>query len=108
MQKAWQQIVTNLDGYIIELPTTPKMKREPVWFSATSNGEEILVNKATNNLPSSRITATRTLTYDKFQEVYPLYLRREKGESVSKEVTAITLNSVYYFSQIKHLVREQV
>jgi hypothetical protein len=63
------------------------------------------VNKAIKNKPSSSLTAVRVLTYETFKKVYPLYLKREKGESVSAEVTKITVNQVYYFSVIKHLCK---
>lgn len=100
--QAWTAIVKNLEGKTIELPTVPKTKKVPVWFSASANGEIVFINQAIDNQPSSKLSATRILRYNTFQKVYPLYLRREKGEPVSSEVSAITVNQVYYFSLIKH------
>ena len=91
----------------MEFPTTPKNKRDPVWFSAFFDGDIILINKAVNNRPSSNLKMPRKLIYNIFQKVFPLYLRRERGERVSAEVTAITVDSVYYFSLIKHLCNEE-
>jgi hypothetical protein len=68
-------IISNLDSNFKEFSTIPKINRKPVWFSASTNGEVILINNANE---------------------------REKGEPVSKEVTAITLNQVYYFYLIKY------
>ena len=62
------------------------------------------VNSAKSNEPSSKISSTRKLKYNNFIEVYPLYIKRENGEKVSQEVTNKTVNQVYYFSLIKHLV----
>lgn len=91
----------------MEFSTTPKTKRDPVWFSAIFDGDVILINKAINNRPSSNLKMPRKLTYKTFQKVFPLYLRRERGESVSAEAKAITVNQVYYYSLIKHLCNEE-
>ncbi|WP_391122496.1 hypothetical protein [Psychrobacillus sp. L3] len=102
--QAWNEIVNRLKGNRIELPTVPKVKKDPVWFSATTNGETIFINKAIEHKPSSKLTVERRLKYSTFEKVYPLYLRRENGEQVSSEVTAITVNQVYYFSLIRHFI----
>lgn len=96
-------IISKLIDGNIELPTVPKTKKTPVWFTAATDGNTIFINEAVNNRPSSKLMNERKLTYKEFQKVYPLYLRREKGELVSSQVTAITRNQVYYFSLIKHL-----
>lgn len=101
-QQAWNKIINRLQGNIIELPTVPITNRVPVWFSATTDGKTIFINEAIDHNPSSKLSMQRKLNYRTFQKVYPLYLRRERGEAVSSEVTAITVNQVYYFSLIKH------
>lgn len=100
--KAWNTIINRLEGNRIELSTVPKTKKIPVWFSATTNRETIFINEAIDHKPSSRLSVQRVLNYKTFEKVYPLYLRRKNGERVSSEVTAITVNQVYYFSLIKH------
>ena len=90
----------------MELPTVPKTSRVPVWFSATTNGDIIFINEALDHKPSSKLSAERKLNYSNFKKVYPLYLRRENGESVSSEITAVTVNQVYYFSLIKHFASD--
>ncbi|MDP4087372.1 MAG: hypothetical protein Q8934_22670 [Bacillota bacterium] len=102
-KQIWNTIVAKLTGNRVELPTIPKTKKIPVWFSATTDGEAIFIDKATDHRPSSKLSVQRNLKYSTFQKVYPLYLRRERGDAVSREVTAITVNQVYYFSLIKHL-----
>jgi hypothetical protein len=104
-QEAWQVIVLKLIDNQLELPTVPKIKKNPVWFTASTDGDVIFIDTAINHHPSSQITTRRTLTYSNFQKVYPLYLRREKCEPISKEVSAVTVNQVYYFSLIKHLIK---
>jgi hypothetical protein len=107
-KEAWNAIISRLTGNKMELPTVPKNKKVPVWFSASTDGNTIFIDRATDHISSSKISSQRKLTYRTFQKVYPLYLRREKGEAVSKEVTSITVNQVYYFSLIKHLASEKV
>lgn len=103
MQNIWNKIIKSLSNVEKEFPTTPKTNKNPVWFSASTDGNKIYIDEAKSNKPSSKLKTKRTLTYDNFKDVYPLYIRRENGEKVSKEVTNITRNQVYYFSLIKHL-----
>lgn len=100
--EAWSEIIKRVRGNEIELPTVPKTKKVPVWFSVTTDGETIYINEAVEHTPSSKLSVQRRLKYSTFEKVYPLYLRREKGEPVSKEVSAVTVDQVYYFSLIKH------
>ncbi|SEP93250.1 hypothetical protein SAMN05216232_1361 [Virgibacillus subterraneus] len=85
------------------MPTVPKTKKVPVWFSASKDGTIIFINKAFDHTPSSKLSSERKLDYNTFQKVYPFYLKRENGEAVSSVVSAVTVNQVYYFSVIKHL-----
>lgn len=101
----WKKIIAQIPDNVIELPTVPKTKRIPVSFKATTDGSIIYMNKAKENRHSSKLSMERRLTYKIFEKVLPLYLRRENGEAVSREVTAITLDQVYYFSLISNLCR---
>ena len=100
---SWQKILESLGDKTIELKTIPKTNKTPIWFSTYKEEDNIYIDCAKENVPSSKITTRRKLIFKDFRNVYPLYLKRENGESVSKEVTKITLNQVYYFSLIKHL-----
>lgn len=104
-KEVWNNVIEKLSEGKLELPTTPKNKRTPVWFTARTDGDLIYISEAIHNRPSSKLSMDRKLTYSKFEEVYPLFLRREKGESVSSEVTTITVNQVYFFSLMKHFLR---
>ncbi|VYT68347.1 hypothetical protein [Clostridium tertium] len=104
VENAWEIIINRLFNKRQELSTLPKTNKKPIWFSAISDGNIISINKASINEPSSKITAERKLTYTNFKEVYPLFIKRENDEKVSKEVSNKTRNQVYYFSLIGHLV----
>ncbi|SPF53365.1 hypothetical protein SBF1_660006 [Candidatus Desulfosporosinus infrequens] len=53
--QAWNTIVSKLEGNRMEFPTVPRTKRKPVWFSATTDGEIIYINEASDNKPLSEI-----------------------------------------------------
>ncbi|MFC4557298.1 hypothetical protein ACFO3D_03620 [Virgibacillus kekensis] len=99
----WNSIIRRLEGRRVELPTVPKTKKAPVWFSASTDGTIIFINKAFDHTRSSKLSTERKLDYNTFQKVYPFYLRRENGEAISSEVSDVSVNQVYYFSVIKHL-----
>jgi len=69
----------------------------------TTDGESVFINNAIFNRPSCNLKVSRRLYYKTFAKVYPLYLKRENGEQVSKEVSRITVDKVYYFSLIRFL-----
>lgn len=106
MKVVWDRIIEGLSKSEREFPTTPKQNKEPVWFLASTDGEKVYINEAVENKPSSSLKYRRVLTYDNFKDIYPIHIRRENGEKVSKEATDATRNQVYYFSLINHLGAE--
>lgn len=50
----------------------------------------------------------RKLTFKDFQKIYPIYLKRESGQSVSKEAIAATVNQVYFYPIIKNILKEHI
>jgi len=102
-RKAWDTILNNFGTETFEFPTILKVKRTPVWFSAYAEGNKIIIDKAINNRPSSKLKAKRILYYQQFVDVLPLYYKRKNGERVSKELVEETGNSVYFLSVIKHM-----
>lgn len=103
LNEAWSKIINSLQNEPIELPTTPKANRIPIWFTVSTRNNKIFINRATVNSPSSKISKERILTFSEFEKIYPIHLKREMGESVSKEATQTTRNQVYWFSIIKYL-----
>lgn len=99
----WNNILDKLGENKREFKTVPKTNKQPIWFSAYREDRYVYVESAIENMPSSKISTRRKLSFKVFEKVYPLYLKRENGEAVSKEVIKVTVNQVYYFSLIKHL-----
>lgn len=108
MQNKWQKIINDLKNNPRDLHTVPKTNKKHLWFYAYTDGEKIYVTNAKENTPSSKISSTRTLDFASFEKIYPIHLRREKGESVSQEATATTRNQVYWYSIITFCFQEDV
>lgn len=106
MLNKWQTIISDLKNNPRDLHTVPKSNAKPRWFYAYTDGDKIYVTNAKEHTPSSKISTPRKLKFSTFEKVYPIHLRREKGESVSQEATATTVNSVYWYSIITFCLQE--
>jgi len=100
--ECWNQLISSLKGTNREFSTTPKTKVTPKWFSACTDGVKIFISNATAHKPSCTIKGERKLDFKQFEKILPLYLRREQGDSVSKEAAQSTFNQVYWYSLIHH------
>ncbi len=98
----WNQLLSSLKGTNQEFPTTPKREVTPKWFSASTDGTKIFISKAVNHQPASSLRGVRKLDFKEFEKIFPLYLRREQGDSVSAEASQSTFNQVYWYSLIYH------
>ena len=101
--KEWKAIIKNLTNGPFELRTVPMNNKDFMWFSASTDGEKIYIDKALKRKPSCKITSTRVLKYETFKNIYPIYLRREKGEKVSVEASSVTVDKSYYYTLIKYM-----
>lgn len=106
MQEKWEKIINLIGDKSIEIKTYPKINKEALWFSVSTDRNNIYIDIAKENLPSVKIKKRSPLTIHEFKEIYPIYLKREKGESVSKEAREITYNSVYYYGIIKYILEK--
>jgi len=84
--------------------THPQRNSQPRWFYAYSDGSAICIENSRGKHPSCSISEKRKLEHDKFSAVYDLYLRREKGDSVTKEIGSITRQASYWFGAIHAMI----
>lgn len=98
MKDNWLWIINDLRSNPRDLHTIPRSNKQPLWFYAYSDGTYIYVSNAKDHSPSSRIAVPRKLWFAEYERIYPIYLRREKGESVSREALAVTNNQVYWYA----------
>jgi hypothetical protein len=104
--KIWQKLLSDLSNGKTDIQTTPMNSRKPSWFSAEVVNDKIVVDNSVEKLPSCNLKSPRVLSWKKFQEVFPYYIRRKGGEKVSKEVTGITRHQVYYYGLIRKAVSD--
>ncbi len=102
-REAWQKIITELSATPGDFKTVPKTRREPVWFFAKTDGDNIYVNNAKQMRPSSRLTTPRIITYADFNTVRSYYSRWSSGEvGVRDEVRQLSRNTAYIFALIDY------
>jgi len=103
--EAWQKIITGLLQIPRDLKTVPKIKRDPLWFYASTDGSFIYVNNAVDKKPSCNLTASRKITYKDFEIVYQYYSKWVSGEvGVRDEVRRRSRNTAYIFALISYYV----
>jgi len=91
MEKVWQSIIRSLTENPRDVQTTVKSdKKIPLWFHTSvisgKNGDVLIIENAKLNSPSVSLSQKRRIYEKDFYVVYPFYLRRENGESVSSEL----------------------
>ncbi len=99
----WHKTIRAFSTTEIELHTQPKQRnRKPLWFAVYSDGNTIYVSRAKDHTPSSEISHPRRLTYSEFNKIYPIYLKRKTGSSVSREAAIISHNQVYWYAIMEY------
>jgi hypothetical protein len=104
--ETWQKLLSVLSNRKTDIQTTPMNSRKPLWFSAEVVKDKIVIDNAVEKFPSCNLKSPRVLSWKKFQEVFPYYIRRNEGEEVSKEVTSITRHQVYYYGLIRQAMSD--
>lgn len=100
MEQLWERLLQSIIKESRDFQMHPKTNKTPIWFHAISDGKVIYITSAQSHRPSSSISSPRRLSFEAFTSIYPLHLRCEKGESVSKEAQQITRNQVYWYGLI--------
>ena len=95
------KIIMDLKNNPRDLKTQP-LNREGIWFYAYVHSNNIYVDTARSNTPSSKMRKPQKLNLNEFEVIYPIYLRRISGEKVSCEALEATRNQVYWFSLFKN------
>lgn len=106
MKEKWERLIKLIGNKSIEIHTYSKIKKQPLWFSVSTDGNKIYVDKAKENFPSSELNKQRPLGFRDFEKIYPLYLERENGEILGEERRKKSANSSYWFGIIKYILEE--
>lgn len=100
-KKAWDEIFTKARLLEFEIQTVPSVKRDPLWFQVSTQGNYLIVSKAKKNRSSVNLSHDRKITYRDFEFVYGYYDRWLKGETgVRHEVSRKSRNTAYIFAII--------
>lgn len=97
--KQWEEILKSYTTNPRDVHTQPLTKRTALWFYVYVEDGKLYVDRAKNNEPSSNLSKRRMLAseVEKSAIMYDIYQRRKRGEEVSHEATAITVNQVYWY-----------
>ena len=68
-----------------------------MWFYVWTEGRDLYVANSKEHTPSSTIKGRRRLKPDECETMLQLYKRRCRGESVSREAIAASVNQVYWY-----------
>ncbi len=105
MYDKWSIIIKELKSNPRDLHTLPTNNSQARWFFAYTDGDRIFIEQAKSNYPSSKISTRRILDYNGFKKIHPIYVRRKRGENVSSEASAITMNQSYWYPVIKECLK---
>lgn len=67
------------------------------WFYVWAEGNGLYVANSKSHTPSSKIQGRRRLNPSECDTLLDLYKRRCRGEAVSKQAIAATVNQVYWY-----------
>lgn len=97
----WSSIIAQLKENDKELTTVPSNNREPLWFNAYVENENLYVQNSIRNHPSTKMSQRRKISKKDFDALYLYYYRWANGERhLRQEVTALSRNTTYIFALI--------
>jgi hypothetical protein len=100
-QIIWDKIHDKARLSEFEIQTVPQVRREPLWFQVSTQGNYLIISKARNNRPSVNLSFDRKINYKDFEFVCGYYERWLRGETgVRHEVSRKSRNTAYIFALI--------
>ena len=92
----WSKIISSYQSHPRDVCTRP-LRGTGRWFYVWATRGDVYVQNSKKHFPSCRIQGQRKLNPDECKVMYDLYKRRYRGEKVSREATATTVNQVYWY-----------
>ena len=95
----WEEMLRSFGENPRDVQSRPIIKRTAKWFYVYAENGKIYVDCAREKTPSSSLSQRRMLSSnsEKCDMMYDIYLRRKRGEPVSAEATAATVNQIYWY-----------
>lgn len=94
----YECILRNIQQNPQEIHTIRLNGDDGVWFSVFAENERIFVSPAKEHTPASKAQPHKLITKTDLERMYPLYLRRKKGEQVSQEAQRASRVIVYCYA----------
>lgn len=108
-QIIWDKIQEKARLSEFEIQTVPQVRREPLWFQVSAQGNNLIIRKAKDNRPSVKLSFDRKISYKDFEFVCGYYERWLKGETgVRHEVSRKSRNTAYIFALITEAVKIRI
>ena len=106
----WDIIVQDLTQNPRDMQTTVKSaSKTPLWFHARVSGKSLIIENAYSNSPSVNLSGMRRIYAKDVDVIYPFYVRREAGESVSGEISLTKgeakKNQTYIFGVLRSCIK---
>ena len=86
-----------------EVSTAPINGSMPKWFYVYEQRNAVYISSGREHENACHINADRRLNPAEFPDMLGLFQRREKGEPVSQEAKARSINQSYWFGVFKEL-----
>lgn len=103
MDKIKNEILKSFSDNPRDVHTCPMRSCMPKWFFVSISNGSIVISESKAHMNSSKLKTNRILILGELPKIFNLYLRRKRGESVSKEATALTVNQVYWYGIFSEL-----
>lgn len=101
VDNVWNNIITSLKEKSVDVVTVPSNKKEPLWFNAYIENENLFVQNAISCCPSTQMSQSRKISKKDFDIVYSYYRRWSDGEiHLRREVSMLSRNTAYIFGLI--------
>lgn len=93
----YADLINNFTESPRDVHTVPLADRIPVWFYTYADNGILYVEPGRFHEPKSKITGRRRLIESEYHVMLDTYHRRQQGEAVYAEVTAVTMCQVYWY-----------
>ena len=98
--KLWQRIIYTLSQSPCEIQLISQNRKKGKWISVCTNNNNILIDRAKHNTPSSSITHSRAISKNEFNKLYPLFFQWQDRRISREEAKGGSMNSSYIFALI--------
>jgi|GEM_PF-167478 len=96
----WQRIIYTLSQSPCEIQLISQNRKKGKWIFVCTDNNNILIDRAKHNTPSSSITHSRTISKNEFTKLYPLFFQWQDRRISREEAKGGSMNSSYIFALI--------